>query len=233
MELSWPALDSAVWTAAVLAGQVCFAGRILLQWWRSEQAGRSVAPRGYWTWSLVGALLGSLGAAGQGERLLIPAFVISGALYLRNWTLGSDRGNRSKANTLSGWWAAALGLACSALLIALAPAGSETGSSGPWPWLALGVVGQTVWSVRFVVQWWASERKGVSHFPAVFWRLTLLGAVCNLAYTLWLGQPEFVIAYLFSWWPPIRNLQLMRRAKRVAATTSKPSPAPARSRTYP
>lgn len=212
----------------MVVGQLCFAGRILLQWWRSEQAGRSVAPRGYWTWSLVGALFGSVGAAGQGERLLIPAFVISGALYLRNWLLSSHTGEPRRVARFGGWWAAILGLLASALLIVLAP---ENDAGAPWIWLVLGVAGQTVWSLRFVLQWWSSERAGVSHFPASFWWLTLIGAFCNLAYTLWLGQPEFVIAYLFSWWPPIRNLQLMRMARRADPATATPNPAPAGSRT--
>jgi len=215
----------------VVVGQLCFAGRILLQWWRSEQAGRSVAPRGYWTWSLAGALFGSLGAAGQGERLLIPAFVISGALYLRNWLLSSHSDEPRRSSRFGGWQAAIFGLLASALLIALAPPVAREGSDALHLWLVLGVFGQTVWSLRFVLQWWSSERAGVSHFPASFWWLTLIGAFCNLAYTLWLGQPEFVIAYLFSWWPPIRNLQLMRRATRAGRASTTPSPAPAGSRT--
>ncbi len=215
----------------MVVGQLCFAGRILLQWWRSEQAGRSVAPRGYWTWSLAGALFGSLGAAGQGERLLIPAFVISGALYLRNWLLSSHSDEPRRNARFGGWQAASFGLLASALLIALAPPVARVGGGALHLWLVLGVFGQTVWSLRFVLQWWASERAGASHFPASFWWLTLVGACCNLAYTLWLAQPEFVIAYLFSWWPPIRNLQLMRQARRADPTTSTPSPAPAGSRT--
>lgn len=43
------------WVALGLLGQVVFAGRMVLQWFMSERAGRSVVPVGFWWLSLAGA----------------------------------------------------------------------------------------------------------------------------------------------------------------------------------
>lgn len=45
------------WVVLGLAGQVCFSGRMLVQWISSEKAGRSVVPVAFWWMSLGGALM--------------------------------------------------------------------------------------------------------------------------------------------------------------------------------
>ena len=47
-----------LWVAALgWVGQVCFSGRVLVQWIASERAGRPVAPRVFWWLSASGAVL--------------------------------------------------------------------------------------------------------------------------------------------------------------------------------
>jgi lipid-A-disaccharide synthase-like uncharacterized protein len=46
-----------LWLALGLLGQALFAGRFLVQWVRSEQAGRSVIPLAFWWLSIGGSLL--------------------------------------------------------------------------------------------------------------------------------------------------------------------------------
>ena len=36
-------------------------------------------------------------------------------------------------------------------------------------WLGIGFLGQTTFSLRFLVQWWRSERAGRSVVPLAFW----------------------------------------------------------------
>lgn len=44
-----------LWLAVGLGGQLLFALRVLIQWWTSEKAGRSVVPAAYWGLGLLGA----------------------------------------------------------------------------------------------------------------------------------------------------------------------------------
>ena len=78
-------------------------------------------------------------------------------------------------------------------------------------WLVIGFAGQALWSGRFVVQWYESEKKGVSHLPASFFRLSIAGAVLLFAYAV--SQKDWVnmAAYALNPIPYARNLVLLRR----------------------
>jgi lipid-A-disaccharide synthase-like uncharacterized protein len=84
-------------------------------------------------------------------------------------------------------------------------------------WLAVGVVGQTVWSSRFVVQWYMSERHGRSHFPEAFWWISLLGNALLLAYAVRLADPVWIAGLCLGPLVQLRNLMLIYRTERVAA----------------
>lgn len=49
-------------------------------------------------------------------------------------------------------------------------------------WLGIGLLGQAMFSVRWVAQWLESEKKRRSTVPAAFWYLSFLGGVLVLAY---------------------------------------------------
>ena len=78
-------------------------------------------------------------------------------------------------------------------------------------WLLFGLLGNLVFSSRFLVQWIASERAGVSVVPTVFWHLSLVGSLVLLAYALHRRDPVFVLAYLPNGFVYLRNLALIRR----------------------
>jgi lipid-A-disaccharide synthase-like uncharacterized protein len=85
-------LSDAQWLAVGLAGQALFSARFVLQWARSEKAGRSVVPVGFWYLSAGGGLVLTVYAI----RLADPVFIIGqGAgllVYFRNlWLIHRPR----------------------------------------------------------------------------------------------------------------------------------------------
>lgn len=60
-------------------------------------------------------------------------------------------------------------------------------------WLCIGLLGQTLFFMRFFVQWLASERKRQSVIPTSFWYFSLSGGLVLLAYALWRADPIFII----------------------------------------
>ena len=60
-------------------------------------------------------------------------------------------------------------------------------------WLALGLLGQLLFSGRFLVQWIASERRKTSVVPRAFWYLSLGGGATLLAYALYKRDPVFIL----------------------------------------
>ena len=77
----------AVWLVVGGLAQILFAGRMLVQWWASERAGRCVVPRSFWVLSFVGGSLMLAYACWRQD----PIFVIGQAsglfVYTRNLAL--------------------------------------------------------------------------------------------------------------------------------------------------
>jgi len=85
-------------------------------------------------------------------------------------------------------------------------------------WLGIGLLGQMLFSARFLVQWIASERQGRSIIPMAFWWLSLAGGVTLLCYALARRDPVFIIGQASGLVVYLRNLRLIR-----AEAASKPA----------
>jgi lipid-A-disaccharide synthase-like uncharacterized protein len=201
-----------LWTALVYAGQAFYFSRFLIQWIASEGSGRSESPRIFWWLSLLGVVFAGTGAVGQEEWILVPAFLVNLAIYLRNISLPSSRAV-GKGQGLGPIPAAIAGALLAVLVVWFGARGADLVGDMPLVVLWAGILGQGIWSTRFILQWWFSERRGQSHFPILFWWLSALGAVLNLIFTAWLGKPEFMIGYLIAWFVPVRNLTLEYRLR--------------------
>jgi lipid-A-disaccharide synthase-like uncharacterized protein len=84
-------------------------------------------------------------------------------------------------------------------------------------WLIFGFSGQVLFSLRFVVQWWRSERAGRSVIPLAFWYLSLAGGAVLLTYAIYRRDPVFILGQLTGVAVYTRNLVLLRREARAAA----------------
>jgi len=80
-------------------------------------------------------------------------------------------------------------------------------------WLAIGFVAQLIFSLRFIVQWIASERAGKSVMPVVFWYISLLGGFMLLAYAIHRKDPVFILGQAAGVVVYFRNLVLIYREK--------------------
>lgn len=83
-------------------------------------------------------------------------------------------------------------------------------------WLGVGFLGQLVFSLRFLVQWIASERRKESIIPVAFWYISLMGTTLLFAYATYRRDPVFMVGQSFGFVVYIRNLMLIYR-KRASA----------------
>ena len=60
-------------------------------------------------------------------------------------------------------------------------------------WIIIGFVGQSLFFMRFFVQWLASEKVGKSVIPNAFWYFSILGGVTLFAYALYRNDPVFIL----------------------------------------
>ncbi len=81
-------------------------------------------------------------------------------------------------------------------------------------WLAIGFLGQMLFTARFLVQWVLSERRGESVVPLAFWYLSLAGGVVLLAYAIVRADPVFIVGQAAGLVVYLRNLYLIHRPRR-------------------
>ena len=83
-------------------------------------------------------------------------------------------------------------------------------------------LGQAMFSMRFIIQWVASERRRKSVIPLHFWYFSILGGIALLTYAVYRRDPVFIVGQGFGLFVYVRNLFLLRREGRQARSTMPP-----------
>jgi len=95
----------------------------------------------------------------------------------------------------------------------------------PWSfvWIAVGFAGQALFTLRMVLQWYASEKEKRSVIPIGFWWGSLFGGILLLVYFVWrrdivgiVGQSTGIFVYA-------RNLVLIHRRHATVLTPAVPA----------
>jgi lipid-A-disaccharide synthase-like uncharacterized protein len=201
-----------IWDAVGWLGQVLFTLRVLVQWWASERAGRSLVPRSFWWLSLAGTLVQIVYFGYRRDPVFLAGAGVSAAIYTRNLVLMRRREVPTRAQR-GPWMPLLLGLGVTAgLVVLLAMAGARIVRFDlPLGLLIYGFLAQTLWTSRFVWQWVTSERAGRSTLSASFFLLSTVAALLMLGYAVARVDWVMMAAFVFNPIPYVRNLVLLRR----------------------
>jgi len=98
-------------------------------------------------------------------------------------------------------------------------------------WLGVGFFAQLMFSMRFIVQWIASERARRSIVPETFWYFSLVGGAMLLAYAVYRLDPVFILGQAMGLVIYSRNIYFIRahnkkEAAEAAATTAASAASP-------
>ncbi len=190
-----------IWKMVGVIGGVLFYGRFYVQWIASEMRRRSVVPVAFWYMSSAGSLMllawavvsqSPLGALGQSVNIVI---------YSRNLVhIWRERGALSRAAHRAIHALVAVITLASVCLVVLTwqrevvdPKGGAHEHARTWFWLGVGLAGQLLFALRFLVQWIATERKRKSVIPPVFWHLSVWAALLQGA--TFFQRHEWVFAF--------------------------------------
>lgn len=190
--------------------QGLFAVRMGSQWLASERAGRSVVPPSFWWLSLTGSLLLVVYAAALRDGVFLSGAIVHTLIYARNlaWQL---RGSKSAFSMVKQPSWLLLPLAAVAVLCVVAAGMASLPPELAPTWLVMGVCGQVLWSGRFVVQWFHSEKERKSVLPPAFWWCGGAGALMLLTYACAQLDWVFIVAFALAPLPYGRNLVLLYR----------------------
>ena len=102
-----------------------------------------------------------------------------------------------------------------------------TTPTGEKVWLGIGFLAQLMFSMRFIVQWVASERARRSIVPEMFWYFSLFGGALLLAYALYRVDPVFILGQGMGLLIYARNIHLIAQHRRRTAERALPTAVPA------
>jgi lipid-A-disaccharide synthase-like uncharacterized protein len=87
-------------------------------------------------------------------------------------------------------------------------------------WLLLGFLAQGLFTMRFLVQWIASERAGHSVIPLAFWIFSIFGGLLLLVYALYRKDAVFIAGQAFGVFVYLRNLFFVLRDRNAASSAA-------------
>ena len=176
-----------------LVAQVFFSARMILQWILSERQKKIVSPAIYWIFSLIGAyLLCIYGWLRNDFSIILGQFI---SFYVYIWNLKNK-----------GLWKR-LPLIIQ-MLLALTPIVAAMIILNDWSsfvesffkdehiplWLiVMGSLGQIIFTLRFVYQWYYSRKQGESLLPVNFWIISLVGSFTIVLYGLIRLDPILIL----------------------------------------
>jgi len=202
---------SSLWIYAVgFTAQLLFAARMIVQWVKSEKAGKSLSPVIFWQLSILGALIFLLYGILRHDFAIVLGQTLVYFIYIRNLHLKEV------------WRPIPLifrFIVIIAPIITLGYLLSDThgnlasllkNEEISLPLQIWGSVGQVIFTLRFYVQWIDSESKNESVLTHRFWLVSLVGSLMIVTYAifrydpvLFLGQCSGLVIY-------VRNLMLGR-----------------------
>ena len=91
-------------------------------------------------------------------------------------------------------------------------------------WLAVGFLAQLMFSMRFIVQWIASERARRSIVPETFWYFSVVGGAMLFAYAIYRLDPVFMLGQGMGLVIYGRNIYFIRTHHRSEARAGAAAP---------
>lgn len=187
-------------------GQLLFGVRIMVQWISSERAGRPVSPVLYWQVSLLASFTIVVYGVLRKDPVIMLGQVLSYYIYVRNLQL------KQRWTTIYApvrYFLLVLPLVF--LTVVLGSADNllheVLDNVEPMkPIFVVGAVGQLLLNLRFVYQWYYSERRKVSILPVGFWLISMVASLLVLAYGLHRRDPVLLVSQSLGMVAYVRNV---------------------------
>lgn len=193
--------------------QALFSARQLTQWIASEKAGRILSPLLFWQLSILASFLLMVYGILRNDLVIILGQIITYGVYIRNLHY-------------HGFWVKIPGLV--RILVFVFPglavcwllSGETynihtlfTNKNISTSLMIWGVIGQCVFTFRFIYQWLYSEKRQQSVLPLGFWIISITGSIMVLSYAIFRKDPVLFIGQLFGVLVYSRNILLGLRQR--------------------
>lgn len=195
--------------------QVLFFARTIVQWFKSEKAGKVLSPLLFWQISLVASVLMMVYGILRNDFAIIMGQFITFFIYIRNLQLQNAW---KKIAIYFRILIVSMPFLCIAQMLIEGKLSLEhlVGKKEIATWLLLfGIAAQLVFTFRFVFQWIVSEKHKESSIPVGFWIFSIAGATMTLFYAAMRLDPVVFISNLGGLTMYVRNLILHHTGKGI------------------
>lgn len=185
--LSW---SESLWHVFGTIGAVIFYGRFYVQWLASERKKQITIPIAFWYMSAVGSMMQfayalHLVSPGAAFGLCFNLFI-----YTRNLIhIWRERGKLTQTLNVAAHTTAFVTVAIATVFMVMTwhyewkanATADPAQATANWIWLGVWGVGQTLFFLRFLVQWLVSEAQKKSVVPPIFWYFSIVAATLQAA----------------------------------------------------
>ncbi len=198
-----------------LAAQLLFSSRLIIQWVRSEKSGRVLSPTIFWQLSLIASFLLIAYGILRDDPIIIFGQVISYFIYIRNLQY------KSAWKYIPVYFKIIVVVFPIATILWLILSSQHNWSTiigNPDIsdfMLIWGVLGQVIFALRFLYQWYISEKQKKSVLPTGFWVISLIGSLFIVSYGVYRYDPILILGQSFGLVIYIRNIQIGLKAKPI------------------
>ena len=205
---------SPLWIYAIgFMAQVLFTLRMIVQWLQSEKAGKPTSPLIFWQLSLFGSILFLAYGILRHDFVIVLGQALVYYIYVRN------------LHFKDGWSPIPILFKIIVVLAPLLTLGYLFSDAHgnlsdlfanreiPTPLQIWGIVGQLIFTFRFYVQWYDSEKKNESVLSKQFWAVSLAGSLMMIVYAVFRYDPVLFLGQLSGLIVYVRNLNLGKTAK--------------------
>ena len=193
-----------------LTAQLLFSLRLLIQWLFSEKENKVVAPTFFWIVSLIASILFFMYGYLRNDFAIMLGQFITYYIYIRNLQLQNQWNGLQKGIKIGF-----INFPLIVLLITFIKGEFDFSQLFnqnfiPFWLLALGIISQLIFTLRFIIQWIISEKNKFSQLPNTFWILSLVGSVLILIYSIFRKDPILFIGHAFGIIIYCRNLIILK-----------------------
>lgn len=193
--------------------QLLFSARLINQWRKSEKAKKIETPSMFWKLSLLGAILLFIyGYLRNDISIMLGQFLIYGG-YFRNLQLQGEWNNTRLIFKIA---VIAMPILIGIYIIFFGTLewGDFIQGENLSTWLiVLGIIGQLIYTSRFIYQWIHAERTHESDLTRKFWIISLIGSSLIFTYGIFRQDPVLIAAHFFGGIIYIRNLFIIRKGE--------------------
>jgi len=186
--------------------QILFSARLLVQWFKSEKAGKVLSPILFWQLSILASFLLIIYGILRKDLVIIAGQAISYCIYIRNLHFHGSWGRIPLPFRLF-----AIIFPFAALI--LLSLGQDYNFQNilfneeiSMPLLIWGAAGQIIFTFRFIYQWIRMEKARESILPKGFWVISIIGSFMVMSYGVFRHDPVLILGQMFGFVVYGRNI---------------------------